>query len=128
MKTELFEQIFKESSANTFVNSFVSRFNKTSPQNWDQLVQFTKVNLGSAVGAGTEGLKNDLPMFYQSFSTDDIQQIIAACAVRSNNPNNVLVFFNKFKNALGLTFNQETIIEIIKKALETGESLSKQKV
>lgn len=128
MNNRLFEEIFRESSANTFVNYFVKLFNRTSPQNWDYVANFTKQNLGSAVGAGTEGLRNDLPEFYQRFSADDIQQIIAACAVRSNNPNNVLAFFNKYQKALGLVFDQDTILKIVKAAAKSGESLSKQKI
>ena len=127
-KARLFECIInlQESSANMTANAIAKRLSSYdgTDNGAKELVDYISKVLGSAAVIGTEGLKNDLPGFYQNHK--DVENMtLAAAAVRSKNTPNALKLYQRFAKQLNANVDPNAVAQAIQ-AAEKDQTLSLQ--
>ena len=127
-KAHLFECIInlQESSANMTANAIAKRLSSYdgTDNGAKELVDYISKVLGSAAVIGTEGLKNDLPGFYQNHK--DVENMtLAAAAVRSKNTPNALKLYQRFAKQLNANVDPNAVAQAIQ-AAEKDQTLSLQ--
>lgn len=128
-KTNFFESLIQinESSANKTANAIAQRLSSYdgTDNGAKELVDYISKVLGSAAVIGTEGLRNDLPGFYQNHK--DVENMtLAAAAVRSKNTPNALKLYQRYAKQLNANVDPNAVAQAIQ-AAEKDQTLSLQK-
>lgn len=128
-KTTFFESLIQinESSANKTANAIAQRLSSYdgTDNGAKELVDYISKVLGNAAVIGTEGLKNDLPGFYQNHK--DVENMtLAAAAVRSKNTPNALKLYQRYAKQLSANVDPNAVAQAIQ-AAEKDQTLSLQK-
>ena len=127
-KARLFESLINmnESSANQTANAIAKKLSgyDGTDNGAKELVDYISKVLGSAAVIGTEGLRNDLPGFYQNHK--DVENMtLAAAAVRSKNTPNALKLYQRFAKQLNANVDPNAVAQAIQ-AAEQDQTLSLQ--
>lgn len=128
-KTTFFESLIQinESSANKTANAIAQRLSSYdgTDNGAKELVDYISKVLGNAAVIGTEGLRNDLPGFYQNHK--DVENMtLAAAAVRSKNTPNALKLYQRYAKQLSANVDPNAVAQAIQ-AAEKDQTLSLQK-
>lgn len=128
-KTTFFESLIQinESSANMTANAIAKRLSSYdgTDNGAKELVDYISKVLGNAAVIGTEGLRNDLPGFYQNHK--DVENMtLAAAAVRSKNTPNALKLYQRYAKQLNANVDPNAVAQAIQ-AAEKDQTLSLQK-
>lgn len=128
-KTTFFESLIQinESSANMTANVIAKRLSgyDGTDNGAKELVDYISKVLGNAAVIGTEGLRNDLPGFYQNHK--DVENMtLAAAAVRSKNTPNALKLYQRYAKQLSANVDPNAVAQAIQ-AAEKDQTLSLQK-
>lgn len=127
-KTNFFESLIQmnESSANQTANAIAKKLSSYdgTDNGAKELVDYISKVLGSAAVIGTEGLRNDLPGFYQNHK--DVENMtLAAAAVRSKNTPNAIKLYQRFAKQLNVNVDPNAVVQAIQ-AAEKDQTLSLQ--
>lgn len=120
-KTNFFESLIKmnEASANMTANAIVKQLNNFdgTDAGAKELVNYISKFLGQANAQGEQGLRNDLPQFFQNHNGVE-NMILAAAAIRCKNVGAALNFYKRYGNQLGANINPDVVAQAIQVAQE----------
>jgi len=120
-KTNFFESLIQmnEASANMTANAIVKQLNNFdgTDAGAKELVNYISKFLGQANAQGEQGLRNDLPQFFQNHNGVE-NMILAAAAIRCKNVGAALNFYKRYGNQLGANINPDVVAQAIQVAQE----------
>ena len=120
-KTNFFESLIhmNEASANMTANAIVKQLNNFdgTDAGAKELVNYISKFLGQANAQGEQGLRNDLPQFFQNHNGVE-NMILAAAAIRCKNVGAALNFYKRYGNQLGANINPDVVAQAIQVAQE----------
>lgn len=120
-KTNFFESLIQmnEASANMTANAIVKQLNNFdgTDAGANELVNYISKFLGQASAQGEQGLRNDLPQFFQNHNGVE-NMILAAAAIRCKNVGAALNFYKRYGNQLGANINPDVVAQAIQTAQE----------